>query len=163
IGDDWHHNGALFLTHLFNYLGRFERPRPEPTRKFEARFEHDTQDGHTFFLNLGPLPGAATRHFKAESPFWDESLRHEAYDEFWKARNLRPHLKDVRPAVLTVGGWFDPENLFGALQVYKTVKQLSPRTSNRLVMGPWDHGGWSGAQPGKEGSKLGDVVFNANT
>jgi putative CocE/NonD family hydrolase len=160
IGDDWHHNGALFLPHMFNFMARFDRPRPEPTKKFTATFDHDTPDGYDFFLKLGPLTEAGKRHFKGEAAFWDEAVKHGTYDAFWQARNIRPHLKEIKPAVMTVGGWFDAENLFGALEVYKNVKKDPPRDGNYLVMGPWVHGGWSGRG---EGSKLGDVSFNAKT
>lgn len=84
-------------------------------------------------------------------------MRHGTYDDFWKARNLRPHLKNIKPAVMTVGGWFDAENLFGALETYIQVEQSSPGITNMLVMGPWRHGGWNG----DDGSKLGDVAFNS--
>ena len=70
-------------------------------------------------------------------------MKHDTYDEFWKARNLRPHLKNIKPAVMTVGGWFDAENLFGALETYRAVEKQSPGGTNTLVMGPWLHGGWS--------------------
>jgi putative CocE/NonD family hydrolase len=86
-------------------------------------------------------------------------MAHETYDEFWQARNLRPHLKGIRPAVLTVGGWFDAEDLFGALEVYKTIEKTTPGASNRLVMGPWFHGGWARG----DGAKLGKVHFDAPT
>ena len=86
-------------------------------------------------------------------------MNHSNYDDFWKSRNLRPHLKEIRPAVMTVGGWFDAENLFGALETYKQVESSSPQTTNILVMGPWVHGGWAGG----EGETLGHVNFNAKT
>src|SRR5207249_12073914 len=50
VGDDWHHNGALFLAHMFNFHARFDRPRPQPTKKFTATFDHGTPDGYQFFL-----------------------------------------------------------------------------------------------------------------
>jgi hypothetical protein len=86
-------------------------------------------------------------------------MRHGTYDEFWKSRNLRPHLKNVRPAVMTVGGWFDAENLFGALETYKHVEANSPGADNVLVMGPWDHGGWGR----EDGQSLGPVHFGSKT
>ena len=159
IGDDFHHNGAPYLPHLFNFLGRFDRPRPEPTKKFNPTFDHGTPDGYQFFLDLGPLSNADARHFKGEVAFWKDVMAHGTYDDFWKARNLRQHLKGIKPAVLTVGGWFDAENLFGALEVYKTLKADGKTNGNHLVMGPWVHGGWSGG----DGSTLGDVSFNAKT
>ncbi|MBS0210105.1 MAG: CocE/NonD family hydrolase [Planctomycetes bacterium] len=159
IGDDWHHNGALHLTHAFNFMVKFGRPRPEPTKKFDYPFEHGTPDGYDFFLRMGPLAKANLVHMKDEVAFWHELMRHGTYDEFWKARNLRPHLQDIRPAVMTVGGWFDAENLFGALETYRAVERQSPQTNNTLVMGPWSHGGWARG----DGDRLGDATFNSKT
>ena len=88
-------------------------------------------------------------------------MRHGTYDAYWKARNLRPHLKDVKPAVMTVGGWFDAENLFGALECYKQIESSSPNTQNILVMGPWYHGQWGGRRD--PGDHLGLVRFDAKT
>jgi len=161
VGDDFHHNGVLFLPHCFNFMANFGKPRPEPTTKFPyLKFEHGTPDGYDFFLKMGSLYNADKNYLKGEVAFWNEAMSHGTYDEFWKARNLRPHLKDIKPAVLTVGGWFDAENLFGALETYKNVEKQSPgHPANTLVMGPWVHGGWSGG----DGDKLGDVKFNAKT
>ncbi len=159
VGDDWHHNGALMLPHFFNFIVKFGRPRPEPTKKFDVPFDHDTPDGYDFFLRMGPLANANTNYFKDDVAFWKEALSHETYDAFWKARNLRPHLKNIKPAVLTVGGWFDAENLFGALETYKAVEANSPGASNSIVMGPWLHGGWSKS----DGDGLGDIRFGSKT
>lgn len=159
IGDDWHHNGAFLLPHAFDFLAFFGHPRPEPTRKTPARFDYETPDGYQFFLRMGPLANADTRYFKGDVAFWNDVMRHGVYDEFWKARNLRMHLKQIKPAVLTVGGWFDAENLFGALETFKRIEAASPETRNTLVMGPWVHGGWAHG----EGASLGDVRFNVKT
>jgi putative CocE/NonD family hydrolase len=161
VGDDWHHNGALFLPHAFNFMANFGRPRPEPTKKGPPAFEHGSPDGYDFFLKMGPLANADSKFFKGDVAFWNEIMKHGTYDDFWKARNLRQHMKEVRPAVMTVGGWFDAENLFGALETYKSVKALSPGTSNHLVMGPWLHGGWAGGRGDADG--LGFVKFNSKT
>lgn len=163
IGDDWHHNGALFLPHVFNFMSGFGRPRPAPTKKFQFTFDHGTPDGYDFFLNLGPLAEANARHFDNQVSFWNEVMAHGTYDDFWKARNIRAHLKNIKPAVMTVGGWFDAENLFGALEVYKAVEaSASPNTPdsrNMIVMGPWSHGQWSRG----DASSLGHVNFRAKT
>jgi len=156
-GDDFHRNGALWLPHAFNFMVSFGLPRPAPTQAWPKAFEHGTSDGYAWFLRLGPT--GATRQYTKEVAFWNEMLDHPTYDAFWQARNLRPHLQNVQPAVLTVGGWFDAENLFGALQVFQTVGRQSPATDNRLVMGPWFHGGWERSQ----GDHLGPVQFGAPT
>jgi putative CocE/NonD family hydrolase len=159
VGDDFHHNGALFLPHAFNFLASFGKPRPEPTTKRAPSFDHGTLDGYRFFLEAGPMPYYDRKYLKGEVAFWREAMAHETYDEFWQARNIRPHLKGVKPAVLTVGGWFDAEDLFGALETYRSIERQSPGIANRLVMGPWPHGGWSWGI----GEALGKVRFGQAT
>ncbi len=158
-GDDFHHNGALYLPHGFNFLIAFGQPRPEPTYQRRDPFDHKTPDGYKFFLELGPLYNANERYMKNNVAFWNDIMKHPNYDEFWQARNLRPHLKNIQPEVLTIGGWFDAENLYGALQVFKNVEKQGFAKSNRLVMGPWYHGEWARG----EGKQLGDIPFNAKT
>ncbi len=159
IGDDFHHNGTLFLPHGFNFFASFGRPRPKPTTDFPPRFEHGTPDGYRFFLDMGPLANADRKYLKGDVAFWTEVMNHPNYDEFWKARNIRPHLKNIKPAVLTVGGWFDAENLFGALNTYRSIEQANPGISSTLVMGPWFHGGWARS----DGDFLGNVAFGSKT
>jgi hypothetical protein len=157
--DDFHHNGAFFLPHAFNFLSGFGRPRPKPTTEGLPGIDHGTRDGYDFFLHVGPLAEANKRWFRGEVRFWDELVEHPNYDEFWKARNLQPHLKHVAPAVLTVGGWFDAEDLYGALHVYQATEEQNPGVDNMIVMGPWAHGGWSRS----DGDRLGNVGFGDKT
>ncbi len=161
IGDDWHHNGAFFLAHAFRFLAEFHKLRPENLKRLDAlKFDYGTPDGYDFFLAMGPLSNADALHLKGGNPFWKELMAHGTYDAFWKARDLRRHVKGIRPAVLTVGGWFDAENLHGALETFKRVEATGvPKGGNHLVMGPWSHGSWAK----DDGSKLGDVAFNSKT
>jgi putative CocE/NonD family hydrolase len=159
VGDDFHHNGAFFLPHAFNFFASFGRPRPEPTTKRTPSFDHGTVDGYRFFLEAGPMPTYDRTYLKGDVAFWREAMAHETYDGFWQARNTRPHLKGVKAAVLTVGGWFDAEDLFGALETYRSVERQNPGIANRLVMGPWPHGGWSWGT----GEALGKVRFGQAT
>lgn len=159
IGDDFHHNGAFFLVHAFNFFASFGRPRPERATIPQPRFEHGTPDGYQFFLDIGPLANADERHFKNKIAFWQELMAHGAYDDFWKARNILPHLKKMRPAMMTVGGWFDAEDVYGPLKVYESVEKSSPGAFNILVEGPWSHGQWGRG----DGDRLGYVQFNAKT
>lgn len=159
IGDDFHHHGALFLPHAFNFLSTFEQKLEEPTRQDPRRFDHQTPDGYDFFLRLGPLANADTRYFKGQIAFWQELAAHPDYDAFWQARNVRPHLRNVRCAVMTVGGWYDAEDLFGALSTYRATESNNQGITNVLVMGPWAHGEWGHG----EGNHLGAVQFRAKT
>ncbi len=157
--DDFHHHGAFFLPHCFNFMASFGRPRPEPTTsRSGGRFCHGTPDGYQFFLDMGPLKNANERYLHGEIEAWNEIVAHPNYDEYWQRRNLLPHLNRVAPAVMTVGGWFDAEDLYGPLKIYRSVEQRNPDVFNVLVMGPWPHGGWRG-----DGDRLGNISFGAAT
>jgi putative CocE/NonD family hydrolase len=159
VGDDFHHNGTLYLPHAFNFFSSFGHPRPEPSTKRTDRIDPGTPDGYNFFQKLEPLSNVNEKYYKNDVPFWNEMTQHPNYDAYWQARNLRPHLKNIKPAIMTVGGWFDAEDLFGALNTYKSIEKSSPGASNILVMGPWFHGGWSRS----DGELLGNVHFNSKT
>ncbi len=158
--DDFHHHGAFFLPHGFRFLSSFGQPRSEPTIDRPGRdFEFWTDDGYLFYLDMGPLKNANEKYLHGKIEFWNEIIEHPNYDEFWQARNLLPHLHDVAPAVMTVGGWFDAEDLYGPLQIYRSIETKNADVFNILVMGPWRHGGWSRTS----GATLGFVQFDAPT
>jgi putative CocE/NonD family hydrolase len=157
--DDFHHHGAFFLPHAFNFYSSFGYERPKPTTGRFRRFDHGTPDGYQFFLDLGPLKNANAKYFKNEVDFWNKIVEHPDYDAFWQARNILPHLKKVAPAVMTVGGWFDAEDLYGPLATYRAIEKQNPGIFNVLVMGPWRHGGWNRT----DGDRLGNIHFGDKT
>ncbi len=160
LGDDAFHNGAFLLAHNFSFYVFFRPRAGGPTRPEErGQFDYGTPDGYAFYLGMGPLSNSNTKFLKGENPYWDLNLDHTTYDAFWKARSVWRHFDHVTPAVLTVGGWFDAEDLQGALRTYATVEQRNPGATNALVMGPWTHGGWARGP----GNRVGHVGFGANT
>lgn len=160
IGDDFHHNGALWLPHMFNFMITFGKPRPHLTTKWDRDFEPGTPDGYNFFLdNVEPLTKVNENYYKGQVKFWDDVIAHPNYDAFWKARNVPQYLKDIKPAALTVGGWFDAEDLWGALHTGEAIAKNNPAVPPTMVMGPWFHGGWERS----DGEKLGDATFGSKT
>lgn len=159
MGDDLHHNGALFLSQNFSFFYGFAQRREDPLHEDTRPFNFKTPDGYDFFLRMGPLANSDKLLLKGRAPEWTEFLTHPTYDAFWQARNIRPHLKNVRCAVMTVGGWYDAEDFFGALETYQWTERLNPATTNMIVIGPWSHGGWSRGA----GDKLGDIDFHSKT
>jgi uncharacterized protein len=158
--DDMHRHGAFNLALAFNFFSGFGLPRPAPTADEAWKsFDHGTPDGYQFFLDLGPLSNADARHLKGNVAFWRDITQHPNYDAFWKARNILPHLKNIRAAVLVVGGWYDTEDLYGPLQTYQAIEKQNPGATNTLVMGPWMHGGWTRT----DGRTLGEVDFGFPT
>lgn len=159
IGDDFRHNGALFLAHAFNFLGAFGRPQPSEALLAGSRFEIDGPDAYTFHLSAGPLANYDEKFFKGQVKFWRELLENDTYNDFWKARDLRQYVTNLKPAMLTVGGWFDAEDVYGPLRLYESVEKQNPGAVNMLVEGPWSHGGWART----DGTSLGNISFAMNT
>ncbi|MBS1791980.1 MAG: CocE/NonD family hydrolase [Acidobacteria bacterium] len=159
LGDDDHHNGAYFLNESFGFITFFGMPRPQPTPNQFKNFDYGTNDGYKFYLELGSLANVNPRYLKGQSKYWNDVIKHGTYDEFWQSRSVLPYLKKVMPAVLTVGGWFDAEDLYGALHVYQAIEKNNPKTNNNLVMGPWSHGGWARGT----GESLGNIRFDVKT
>jgi predicted acyl esterase len=158
MGDDLHHNGAFFLSQNFDFFYWFEAPSDDPLHDSGRNFVTHSHDGYDFYLRLGAL-GNSDKLFKGAFPAWTEFLAHPNYDAFWKARNVGPNLKDIHCAVMTVGGWYDAEDLYGALATYRATERQNPGITNLLVMGPWSHGQWSHG----DGDKLGDMNFHLKT
>jgi putative CocE/NonD family hydrolase len=159
IGDDDHHNGAFFVFDSFTFNMFFGMPRSAPTTNQFKNFEMNPPDAYQFFLKLGSIANAQKNYFKGGNKYWNDVTAHGTYDEFWRARTPLPHLNKIAPAVMVVGGWFDAENLWGALHTYGAIETNNPGIENRLVMGPWAHGSWSRGP----GDTLGNLRFNVRT
>ncbi len=142
LWDDMHHNGAFTLPLAFNFFQSFGQDRPEPTASRASRLQYSSADAYHFFLDLGPIRNINENYLHGTIDFWNKMTQHPDYDAFWQDMSTLEHLKDITPAVLTVGGWYDSEDLSGALHTYKTVEAKNPDAENMLVMGPWTHGGW---------------------
>ena len=157
--DDMYHHGAFILPLAFNFFSVFGQERDSLTTKWPERFEHGTPDGYQFFMDLGPLKNVNKKYFHGEIDFWNKITEHPNYDEFWQSRNILPHLRNIDAAVMTVGGWFDAEDLYGPLHTYRSIEEKNPGITNVLVMGPWSHGAWVRG----EGRKLGKMEFGFST
>jgi hypothetical protein len=159
MGDDAYHNGVFFLAANFDFYQFFKKQNNPQLPEEEKPSDFGTKDGFKFYLNMGPLTASNSRYFHPPNEYWQDQVDHTTYDDYWKSRNILPHLKNVTPAVLVVGGWFDAEDLSGTLKTFRAIEMQSGSTEERLVMGPWSHGQW-----GREsGNKLGDISFGSNT
>lgn len=158
MGDDFHHNGAFALADAFSFYSSFGKPRPKPTTQHAKGFNFPEKDNYHFYLKQGALRNFTT--LMGDSiKFWKDLMTHPSYDDWWKSRDARRACKNIKPAVLVVGGSFDAEDCFGAWNLYQAIEKQSPGSNNKLVMGPWYHGGWHRA----DGSFLGNVRFASKT
>src|SRR5574341_959686 len=163
-GDDTNHNGALFLAQNYSFFAYFgqQRSTPTGTNDYVKPFPWGTPDGYKFFLEMGGLGKSGDLYWQKvgfRAKFWDQMLLHPNYDQFWKERNILPNLRNIRAAVMTVGGWYDDEDLYGALNTYQYIEKQNPGIFNVLVMGPWCHGCWART----DGDWLGTAYFGGKT
>lgn len=158
LGDDFHHNGAFALMDGFSFYYSFGVPRPKPVQEYGHDFKFPEKDNYSFFLKQGALKNY--RKYMGDSiKFWNDLMEHADYDEWWQSRDARRACKNIKPAMLVVGGLFDAEDCYGAWNLYKAIEKQCPSTDNKIVMGPWFHGGWSRGR----GNYLGNVRFGSST
>lgn len=139
--DDFHHNGAYLLSY-WKVTPLFGPQKTKPTTEAWFKFPNvGTNDDFQFFLNAGPLVNL-DKYYDSSDEFWQQLKEHSSYDAFWQKRGLLQHLNNIKPAVMTVGGWFDAEDLYGPLNTYSTIEKSS-KNYNTIVMGPWSHGDWA--------------------
>ena len=145
--DDFHHNGAFMMGYFrtFPVFGVQKTKAENAAWYINAmkKLASTSEDGSLFYNEMGTLKDGIEKYYGRENFFVNEIVDHPNYDDFWKKRDLLPHLKNIKHAVMTVGGWFDAEDLRGPLHIYKTIEKTSPKAKNTIVMGPFSHGGWS--------------------
>ena len=163
IGDDFHHNGAFFLLDAFSFYpamgSGFGVPHPKPVSIPPKTIDVPVHDNYKFFLETGSLP-AFSKLAGDSIRFWKDLYSHPNYDAWWKARDARNATKNLKPAILWVGGLFDAEDCWGAWNSYKAAEENNPgKEFNKLIMGPWYHVQWAN----NDGTHLGNINFGSNT
>jgi putative CocE/NonD family hydrolase len=163
IGDDFHHNGAFFLLDAFSFYpamgGGFGLPHPRPVATPPNTIDLPVHDNYKFYLETGTLHDFAKLAGDSVR-FWKDLYSHPNYDSWWKARDARNATKNLKPAMLWVGGLFDAEDNWGAWNSYKAAEVNNPgKEFNKLIMGPWYHVQWANS----DGTHLGNIDFGSNT
>src|SRR5947209_6235880 len=153
LGDDFHHNGVFRLSYGFEYVAMME------TNKLNASFKFDRHDTFEWYLKLGALANVNRQYFRGKMPTWNDFVKHPNYDAFWQKQAFAPYLTRVTVPTLNVAGWFDQEDFYGPLKIYELLEKHDTKNQNFLVVGPWNHGGWSVGN----GDKLGRISFDGPT
>jgi putative CocE/NonD family hydrolase len=152
LGDDFHHNGAFRLSYAFEYAAMME------SGKGVQQFQFDRYDTFDWYLDLGPLANANRQYLHEKIPTWNDFAAHPDYDAFWKRQTMVPHLRSVTVPTLNVAGWWDQEDFYGPLAIYQALEKHDTGGMNYLVVGPWNHGGWT-----RTGEALGPIKFGDDT
>ena len=153
MGDDFHHNGAFRLSYGFEYAFMLE------DGKGNAHFAFDRYDTYGWYLSLGSLANVNQKLFKGKIASWNDFVAHPDYDAFWKKQAFATHAQEVKVPTLNVAGWWDQEDFYGPMAIYQALEKRDPKGLNRLVVGPWKHGG---ARFGP-GDALGAIQFDSAT
>jgi putative CocE/NonD family hydrolase len=151
MGDDFMHHGAFRQTYAHEWAVPLE------SAKKGGGVQFDKPDMYEWYLPLNKLTSLAPGLAKV-SHSWRAFLEHPAWDEYWQARATNLYLKETSVPTLIVGGWWDQEDLYGPLALYKSLEKTDRDNQVFLVMGPWNHGGWGG-----RGRRLGAIDFGADT
>jgi uncharacterized protein len=155
IGDDFHHNGAFRLSYGFEYTYMMESSKEIS----DITKVVDRNDAYEWYLELGPLANVNAKYFHNRLPTWNDFVNHPDYDAFWKRQAFAPWLTSVTVPTLNVAGWWDQEDFYGPLKIYELLEKHDTANKNFLVVGPWNHGGWSRS----DGRKLGRIDFGSAT
>jgi hypothetical protein len=153
LGDDFHHNGAFRLSYGFEYAAMME------SSKETEPFGFDRYDTYEWYLALGALSNVNENYLHGKIPTWNDYVAHPDYDEFWKRQTMVPRLTKVAVPTLNVAGWWDQEDFYGPMRIYQALEEHDAGSGNYLVVGPWNHGGWSGG----DGDRLGKIQFGSAT
>jgi hypothetical protein len=153
LGDDFHHNGAFRLSYGFEYATMME------TNKERAAFAFNDSDTYDWYLKLGSLAHVNEKYLHGAIPSWNDFVNHPSYDEFWQRQAAAPYVDRVTVPTLSVAGWWDQEDFYGPVTIYELLEKHDAKHLNYLVVGPWNHGGWSGTS----GDRLGEIAFGSKT
>ncbi len=155
IGDDFHHNGAFRLSYGFEYAYKMESSKEIS----DLSPVIDRFDAYEWYLKLGALSNVDEKYLHHKLPSWNDFVKHPDYDAFWKRQGFAPWLNRVTVPTLNVAGWWDQEDFYGPLKIYELLEKHDKANQNFLVVGPWNHGGWSRS----DGQKLGRIDFGSAT
>jgi len=153
LGDDFHHNGAFRLSYGFEYATMME------TNKEQSAFAFNDSDTYNWYLKLGSLAHVNERYLHDKIPSWNDFVNHPNYDAFWQRQAAAPYIDRVTVPTLRIAGWWDQEDFYGPVTIYRLLEKYDKNHLNYLVVGPWNHGGWSGPS----GAQLGPIRFGTAT
>ena len=153
LGDDFAHNGAFRLAPSFGYVALME------TGRSNAPFRFDQRDAYEWYLDLGPYSNVNELYFREPRPTWQAFMANSSYTDYWKRISVLPHLEAPTVPALHVAGWWDAEDFYGPLTIYRRLEGRDASEMSSLVVGPWRHGGWSSG----DGDSLGEIRFGSAT
>ena len=137
MNDDDHRYGALRESYDFEYAVMEQADKNKNTY-----FDFATYDTYQWYLDLGPLSNINTKHLHGSIPYWNDTIDHPDYDDFWKREAWVAQLHASTVPNLNVAGFWDQEDPWGPWQIFRHAEEHDPDHTNFIVAGPWYHGQW---------------------
>jgi len=154
IGDDFFHNGAFRQSYGYDYVKGLESTRERADVDYGKDKDGKPRDGFDYFLERGNFAEDVKKSGSKMLPTWKLFLDHPAYDSVWYARGVEHHLNAVTVPTLSVGGYYDQEDMWGPQEEYAKLEPHDASHENFWVLGPWRHGSWSSSS-----RRLGDLDY----
>jgi uncharacterized protein len=143
MGDDFFHNGAFRQSYGYDYVLGLESSKEDTAVDYGKDRDGRGRDGYDFFLERGSFAEDVKKSGTKMPPTWKLFLNDPAYDSVWSSRGVEHDLHAVSVPTLSVGGYYDQEDMYGPQEEYATLEPLDAHGQNFLVLGPWRHGSWS--------------------
>jgi putative CocE/NonD family hydrolase len=143
MGDDFFHNGAFRQTYGYDYVYGMETNKETADVDYGKDKDGKPKDGYDFFLERGSFQEDVKKSGSKMLPSWKLFLEHPAYDSVWSSRAVERHLTRVAVPTMSVGGYYDQEDMDGPQVEYQSLEPHDTNHENFLVLGPWRHGYWS--------------------
>ncbi|HEY3971926.1 MAG TPA: CocE/NonD family hydrolase [Candidatus Sulfotelmatobacter sp.] len=153
MNDDDHRYGALRESYDFEYAVMEQSDKNKNTH-----FDFETYDTYQWYLDLGPLLNINAKYLHGAIPYWNSSVEHPDYDEFWKKEAWVSQLHASTVPNLNVAGFWDQEDPWGPWQIFRHAEENDPQHTNFIVAGPWYHGEWQSPK----GDSIGLIPFGAH-
>jgi uncharacterized protein len=161
MGDDFFHNGAFRQTYGYDYAVGLESSKEMTEVDYGKDADGKPRDGYDFFLERGSFVADVKQSgVKKDLPTWQAFEKHPAYDSFWRSRAVEYHLDKVAVPTLTVGGYYDQEDMWGPQKEYTSLEPHDTDHQNFLVLGPWRHGSWSSSSRHLGALQYGESIGN---
>jgi uncharacterized protein len=156
MGDDFFHNGAFRQSYGYDYVYDLESSKERTDVSYGKDKDGKPRDGFDYFLERGSFAEDVKESGTRMLPTWKLFLEHPAYDSVWLSRGMEYWMKAVTVPTLTVGGYYDQEDMYGPQLEYATLEPHDGKHENFLVLGPWRHGSWSSST-----RRLGNLNYGA--
>ena len=160
MGDDFFHNGAFRQGYGYDYVMEMETSKERTEVSYGKDKDGKPTDGFDYFLKRGSFSEDVKKSGSKVLPTWKLFLDHPAYDRYWSSRGVEHVLNAVTVPTLSVGGYYDQEDMYGPQEEYAKLEPHDSKHENFLVLGPWRHGYWVSSFRRLGNLKYGEPIGN---